>query len=407
MPPTDRYDAIVVGARVAGASTAMLLARSGLRVLVVDRDRYGSDTLSTHALMRGGVLQLSRWGLLDELVAAGTPPVHRTVLRYGTTEETVEVQPGPHVPALFAPRRTVLDRLLVDAAVRAGAEVRFRTCLTDLLRDDDGRVVGIEARGEDGERWTATAPVTIGADGIRSLVARQVGAGTYAAGVHASAMVVGHWSGVDVDGYHVRYGPGAAAGLIPTNDGRACCWVATPAAGFTDQRREPALGMTGVLGVLAPDWADALDAGVRHGPIRGFAGVPGYLRQPWGRGWALVGDAGFFKDPLTTHGMTDALRDAELLARAVVGAAGSARALDAALAGYHDTRDRFAGELLRLSDAIAAYDWEPGELRGMFLDVSAAVRPELTHLLGLDAPTEADVLTAGAGAGGRGRGGAA
>lgn len=382
-----RYDAIVVGARVAGASTAMLLARAGLRVLVIDRAAYGSDTLSTHALVRGGVMQLSRWGLLDELAAAGTPAVHRTSFRYGPTHETVEVRPSPHVPALFAPRRRVLDKLLVDAAIRAGADVRFRTRLTRLLRDREGRVVGIEARDEHGRCWSAHAPVTIGADGARSCVAREVGALTYETGRNASAMVVGYWSGVDVDGYRMGYGPGMAAGFVPTNDGQTCVWVGTPSTGFARQRGEPDLGVTRVLGAIAPDWALELRRGRRHGPIRGFAGLPGYLRQPWGRGWALVGDASFFKDPLTTHGMTDALRDAELLGRAVVASADGTASIDETLAAYHDLRDQLSTDLFRLSDEIAAYDWNVERLRDLQRAASAAMRPELAHLLNLAVPS--------------------
>ena len=84
-----RYNAVVVGARCAGAATAMLLARQGLSVLLVDRDRPGADTLSTLALMRAGVLQLSRWGLLDRVRAAGTPAITSTSFIYG--EETITV----------------------------------------------------------------------------------------------------------------------------------------------------------------------------------------------------------------------------------------------------------------------------------------------------------------------------
>jgi flavin-dependent dehydrogenase len=386
---TERYDAIVVGARVAGASTAMLLARAGLRVLVVDRARYGSDTLSTHALMRGGVMQLSRWGLLDEVVRAGSPPVHRAVLRYGQDEETVDVLPSAHVPALFAPRRDVIDRLLVDAAVRAGADVRFRTSLSHLLRGDDGRVVGIEGRDQRGGRFRAYAPVTVGADGIRSRVAQQVGAFTYERGDNASAMAVAYWSGLDIDGYQIGYGTRMAGGLVPTNDGLVCAWVATPSTDFPAQRREASLGMDRIVRTIAPDWAAAMRRGERHGPVRGFPGVRGYLRQPWGRGWALVGDASFFKDPLTTHGMTDALRDAELLAHAVLAGDGDPAAADRALARYHDLRDELGTELFRLSDRIAAYDWDPARLRELQLGVSAAMQPELAVLLDLELPVAA------------------
>ncbi|MDX1390643.1 MAG: FAD-dependent monooxygenase, partial [Acidobacteriota bacterium] len=120
-----KYDAVVVGARVAGASTAMLLAQSGLKVLVVERGRYGSDTLSTLALMRGGVLQLARWGVLDAVREAGTPPIHATSFHYGDDVVEVAIKPRDGVDALYSPRRTVLDRLLADAAVEAGAEIRY------------------------------------------------------------------------------------------------------------------------------------------------------------------------------------------------------------------------------------------------------------------------------------------
>src|SRR4029453_8593679 len=103
----------------------MLLARQGLRVLLVDRDRYGSDTLSTHALMRGSVFLLGRWGLRDRIVEAGTPPVRTTRFHYGADTMTVTVKPTLGVEALYAPRRTVLDAVLVDPAVPAGAEDRL------------------------------------------------------------------------------------------------------------------------------------------------------------------------------------------------------------------------------------------------------------------------------------------
>ena len=118
------YDAIIVGGRCAGAATAMLLARGGMRVLVLEAARPGTDTLSTHALMRGGVLQLHRWDLLDAVVSAGTPAILSTEFAYGDEIETVDIRPGGGVSALRAPRRTVLDALLLDAARAAGAEVR-------------------------------------------------------------------------------------------------------------------------------------------------------------------------------------------------------------------------------------------------------------------------------------------
>ena len=171
------YDVVVVGGRVAGASTAMLLARAGARVALLDRSSYGSDTVSTHCLMRGGVLQLSRWGLLDEVAAAGTPPIRQTLFEYadgGSDRVTIRASAG--VDALYAPRRLVLDRILVDAAVAAGADVAHQTTMTALLRDDDGRVRGVRARDRRGRTSELRGAITVGADGIRSTVAAQAGA---------------------------------------------------------------------------------------------------------------------------------------------------------------------------------------------------------------------------------------
>ena len=129
------WDVVVVGARVAGASTALLLARAGLRVLVVDRARRGSDTVSTHALLRPGVLQLRRWGVLDAVREGGTPPVRRTTFVYGEDVVSVAIRPSSGVDALYAPRRHLLDRVLTDAAAEAGGDVLHEVTVARVLED--------------------------------------------------------------------------------------------------------------------------------------------------------------------------------------------------------------------------------------------------------------------------------
>ena len=386
---THDHDVIVIGGRLAGAATAMLLARAGRRVLVLDRGRYGSDTLSTHAFMRAGVLQLSRWGLLDEIRDAGTPAVRRTVIRYGDVDEVVAIKPIPGCEALYAPRRHLLDRVLVDAAFRAGADIRFGANVTDVLRDGSGRVVGVTGRDRNG-RFEARAPLTIGADGVRSRTAELVGAPVTRRGRNATAMVANWWSGIDADGYQWLYGDddraaprGLSAGIIPTNDGRACVWAGVPWTRFDELRTDPERGLRRVFERIAPDWAAQLHPDRTEGPFRGFPGVPGLVRRAGGPGWALVGDAGYFKDPLTAHGMTDALRDAELLARAVLAADGPAE-LDAGLRGFEEQRDALSSELLELADRVAAYDWTMEELRELLVGMSLAMRPEVAHVSALD-----------------------
>jgi flavin-dependent dehydrogenase len=385
------HDVIIVGARCAGSATAMLLARRGLRVLVLDRARYGSDTVSTHALMRGGVLQLQRWGLLDEIVAAGTPPVTRVVFHYPDETTPISLKPAAGVRALYAPRRTVLDRVLADAAIAAGADVRFGVTATELLRDETGRVTGVAGNDADGRRLLASAPLTVGADGIRSLVARETRAPVIrTAGTDGSAFLYGYWEDLPVHGYEWLYAPGSSAGLIPTNDGQTVVFVGTTPTQMKAARRAGTAhrAFSTVLTRVSPAAAERVSAARAPQRLRGFAGMPGYVRQSWGPGWALVGDAGYFEDPLSTHGITDALRDAELLAGAVGDIHGETAAEASALAGYQKTRDVLAGRLFGTVEVIASHSWTIPELRRLLLEASSAMSEQVEALQGFDEPDQ-------------------
>ncbi len=357
------YNVIVVGARAAGAATAMLLAQQGMSVLVLDRDRYGTDTLSTHALMRGGVLLLSRWGLLDQIVDAGTPAIRRTTFYYGAETVSVAIKPSPGVDALYAPRRTVLDRVLVDAAVAAGAEVRFGVTVTGLRRDRSGRVEGVIGRDRAGAAVEARAGLVVGADGVRSKVAREAGARTLHSGTGASAVMYGYWSGLEVEGYEWFYRPGHSAGLIPTNNGEVCVFAGVPAGDRQAAYRH--------LLAVATGGDRRLLAAQPPRRVRTWIGRPGFIRQAYGPGWALVGDAAFFQDPLSTHGITDALRDAELLSRAL--AAGDTDSLA-------DHREKIIRPLFDVVDRIASYDWDLAELQRLLRRLSAAMSQEVDLL---------------------------
>ena len=377
------WDVVVVGARVAGASTALLLAHGGLRVLCVDRARPSADTVSTHALMRGGVLQLQRWGLLDAVVAAGTPAVRRTVFHYGAESVPVTIRPALGVDALRAPRRTVLDSLLAEAAVRAGATVRFGTTVTGLLRDPDGRVSGIRTRRRDGTAGIERAGLVVGADGRDSLIAAAVGAPVQFAGRASSSFLYGYWAGVPVDGYEWSYRPGATAGAIPTNGGLTCVFLGAPPD--TMDRLVSAGGTGAALRALVgpSPFGARLAAGERVGALRHFRGRPALLRRCSGPGWALVGDAGYWKDPLSTHGITDALRDAELLARAVLAAPEPGPARAAALAGYQEVRDRLSMPMLAVVERLASYDWDLDEVRTLLRELTGTMTDEVELLAGL------------------------
>lgn len=356
----------------------MLLARAGARVLLVDRGRYGTDIVSTHALMRAGVLQLKRWGLLPRLMAAGTPLVRRTTFHYGKEIIPIDIKPEHGIGHLCAPRRSLLDRVLVDAARDAGAEVRHGVSLTDLQFDTNGRVTGAILRDSNGESVAVGSGIVIGADGRQSMVARLVGAPTYVEGASASACVYGYYANMPDDGYHWYFENDTAAGAIPTNDDQHCVFVGVPRDRFAETFRGNLEG--GFLRMAAansPGLRADIGKARRVSRLRGFAGGAGYLRQSYGPGWALVGDAGYFKDPITAHGITDALRDAELLSRAVLD--GGARSL----ARYQDERDALSRPLLAVTDTIASFDWTLDEVKDHHVRLSDAMKAEANHVAGL------------------------
>ena len=193
------YDAIVVGARTAGSPTAMLLARRGYRVLVVDRAGFPSDTLSTHYIHQAGVAHLNRWGLLEQLTATNVPAARRLTFDLGPFALTGTPPPADGAEVAYAPRRRVLDKILLDAAATAGAEVRERFSVDELVRDGD-RVVGIRGRAAGGATVTEKAPIVVGADGMRSFVARTVQAPAYDARPGLTCAYYTYWSGVPLDG---------------------------------------------------------------------------------------------------------------------------------------------------------------------------------------------------------------
>jgi flavin-dependent dehydrogenase len=369
-----KFDVVVVGARSAGASTALLLARAGARVLVVDKGAYGTDTLSTHALMRGAVLQLARWGVLPAIVAAGTPPVRSTTFSYLEQDVTVPIEPRFGVSALYAPRRALLDRLLVDAATESGAQFAYGVLVDDLRLDDHGRVRGLVA----GRLGQIETDFIVGADGLYSRVARLVGAAPLLEGHHAGGVLYSYWKHFPVDEFYWRFRPGMGMGVIPTNDDASCIFVAVPSQRF---RREIGGDVDAAynrfLREVAPDFEAKFAGARRVERIRGFGGHPGFIRTSSGPGWALVGDASYFKDPITAHGITDALRDAELLARAIVNDASTA------LKSYESTRLELSRTLFQLTDEIASFARSDADLQTLHRAFSTEMSREVRALAAL------------------------
>ena len=362
------YDIIVVGARCAGSPTAMLFARKGYRVLLVDRATFPSDTISTHIVWQPGIARLKRWGVLEQLVASGCPPIRTMTVDFGDVTLTGSPPPADGVAEAYAPRRTVLDKILVDAASRAGAEVREGFTVTEITMDGD-RVTGIRGRTRGGAEVAEDARLVIGADGLHSVVARAVQASEYDVRPTLACWYYAYWSGVEVDGVTFCARDGRALGLIPTNDGLVCVAVALAARDFESFRADYEANYLATID-LAPMIGERVQAGRRVEHIRAMSDVPNLFRRPYGPGWALVGDAGYHKDPINAQGISDALGHAELLAEAVDDGLAGRRPLAEALAGYEQQRNEAVRPMYEFNCQSATLDPPPPEMQAVFAALS-------------------------------------
>jgi 2-polyprenyl-6-methoxyphenol hydroxylase-like FAD-dependent oxidoreductase len=359
------YDAIVVGARCAGAPTAMLLARTGYRVLLADRATFPSDTISTHIIWQPGVAHLMRWGLLEQLTASNCPPIRKLSVDVGEFALAGILPPSDGATAGYAPRRTVLDMILVDAAVKAGAELRAGFPIAEVVMDGE-RVTGIRGRAADGSSVLERARLVIGADGLHSLVARTVQAPAYNTRPTLACWYYTYWSGVQVDGIEMVDLGERVAGVVPTNDGLTCIAVAVAHRHFHEFRTDVEGNYLSTLD-LAPRLAERVRAGQREERFRAMSDLPNLFRKPYGPGWALVGDAGYHKDPITAQGISDAFRDAEALAEAIDAGLSGRCALDTALAEYEQRRNAAAMPMYDYTCELAAIEPPSPEMQALFL----------------------------------------
>lgn len=354
------YDAIVVGARCAGSPTAMLLACKGYNVLVVDRATFPSDTLSTHVVHPPGVAALKRWGVLDRLTETGCPPIDTYTFDFGPF--TLSGSPGTDdSPVSYCPRRIVLDKLLVDAASDAGAEVREEFTVDEVVIED-GRVVGIRGHGKDGGTVTERALVVVGADGRYSLVAKAVDAERYNEKPQILCGYYSYWSGLPVDGkFEVYVRPGRGWAVAPTHDDLTLVVAGWPFAELEANKKEVEGNYLKMFD-LAPQFAERIRSAKREARFAGTA-VENYFRKPFGPGWALVGDAGYNKDFITAQGITDAFRDAELCADALDDSLSGTRAFDVAMDEYQSTRDEHVLPMFEFTCQLATLEPPPPEMQ--------------------------------------------
>jgi 2-polyprenyl-6-methoxyphenol hydroxylase-like FAD-dependent oxidoreductase len=341
------YDAIVVGARCAGATTAMLLARAGHRVLLMDRARFPRDSLSTLYINTRGVSRLMRWGLLDRIVAAGTPALDRVSYRIGAPGAgavTLDGPPGPtgDATAAYAPRRFVLDDILVRAAVAAGAEL-WEGCSVTGLEFADGRVVGVRTKA-----GVTMARLVIGADGMRSTVADAVQAPTIVEDSPKTCVYYSFFADT-TDHFELYEAPSQWIGAVPTNDGATLVQAYFPQSEFQRIRHDAASAFAQNVRTAAPGLYERMLAGGQVDRLYGTGDQRNFFRTAAGPGWVLVGDAGHHRDSITARGITHAFLQAELLTdllpadladEQVVGKALTQFAIrrhDALIDDYHDT----------------------------------------------------------------------
>jgi len=355
-----QYDAIVVGARCAGAPTAMLLARAGHRVLLVDRATFPSDTASTLLIHAQGVAALDRWGVLDAVIASGCPPIERYSFDFGpiTITGTPRATDGHRIA--YAPRRFLLDQILVQAAVASGVDLREGFTVDELIVED-GTVVGIRGRHEQ-ESISVRARVVIGADGSNSRIARLVDAPRYNEKPALQCSYYTYWRDVDgVDGMQTVIRPDRGWGAIPTNDGLTLIVVGWPEAEAAAYKSDVEANYLATL-EMAPEFTARMRNATR---VERFAGgeVKNSFRKPYGPGWVLVGDAGYTKDPITAQGMSDAFRDAESVASALDRALSGSRSFEDLMSAHHAARDAHALPIYEFTTQMATLAPPPPELQ--------------------------------------------
>lgn len=355
------YDVIVIGARCAGAPTAMLLARKGYRVLLVDRVRFPKEIPHGHFIHRHGPGRLYRWGLLDRIVSTNCPPVQSIILDFGDFPLMGNELIVDGVALGYGPRRVLLDKVLVDAAVEAGAELREGFAVEDFLTEGE-RITGIRGRElATGKLVTERASITVGADGRHSRLARVVQAAVYEAHPAVACWYFSYWSGMPPMGLEIYLRRNRVIFAFPTNDGLAGIFIGWPSAELETVRPDIEGNFTAVLDQV-PEFAERVRSGKREERFYGTTDLPNFFRKPYGLGWVLVGDAGCHKDPYLALGICDAFRDAEWLSDAIDGGLSGRRPVDAVMAEYERRRNEATIADYRENLALAQFKPIPAEV---------------------------------------------
>lgn len=374
------YDVIVVGARCAGAPTAMQLARKGHKVLLVDRSTFPSDTMSTHFIQLPGVLRMTRWGIADRVFATSSPVITKGKISIDGDVVTAELTAPEGIAGNIAPRRTVLDKILVDAAAESGAEVREGVYVDDLIFDD-GRVTGIRAHTQGGG-FTERARFVVGADGRNSVVARAVEPEVVTTCEALGAGFYTYYSGLECDAAEIYLHSDKFTVAFPTNDGLTIVAAGQRPENFAEWKRDIEGGFVAHCDEMG-DLGPRIRSATRAERFVGASDWPNYIRKSWGPGWSLVGDASYQKDPTPADGIADAFREADMVVEA----------LDAVLSettSEQDAGDSFQQQLEAVSRPIydltlkmSSFDVPAMERANAFLEIQALHQAEVDKLLAM------------------------
>jgi 2-polyprenyl-6-methoxyphenol hydroxylase-like FAD-dependent oxidoreductase len=344
----------------------MLLARRGYRVLLLEKGSFPSDTISTHIIWPHGAEALERWGLYNRVAETNCPSIGLNMIfdvgpfaLEGGVHDTNDGRGG------LCPRRTVLDELLAHAAVESGAELREEFTVDSLLWQDDN-VVGIRGHARGGDVVEERANIVIGADGVHSFVAKSVKPAEYDTAPELVCFFYSYFSGVEVYDVEQYIGlPNSGAAYFPTNDGLCLVAGAWQSKRFHEIRADIEGNVMGLHNQV-PKLAERLSRAKREEKWYGTVGVPNYLRRPFGPGWALVGDAGHCKDPLTGQGINDAFLDSESLAMAIDDGLAGRHPIAEALAAYERRRNERVTPLYHFTRELAQLEPPPPEMQRLF-----------------------------------------
>ena len=367
------YDVIVVGARCAGSPLAMLLARRGAKVLLVDRATFPSDIPHGHFVHRHGPRRLRDWGLLSR-IASRTPAITNMLFDAGDYPLVARNLVEDGVAWGYGPRRTTLDAILVSAAVESGVELREGFHVDDYVFDDDA-LVGIRGRGPHGSMVEERATITVGADGRNSRLARVVHAPVYNEAPALLCYYFSYWSGVRAEDFelYVRTEQRRVVFSFKTENELFAVFIGLPLEELPVVRRDIDAAFMQSLDAI-PEFGSRVRAGRREERFYGASDLPNFYRRPHGPGWALAGDAGLHKDPFLALGICDALRDVEVLAGAIGDGLASKRPMQEALADYEARRN--ANSAADYQENLAEAGFRPLPPRALALRAAVRDKPE-------------------------------